>query len=248
MGDASIRDTVRRATQTMLRRERSVQTTFQLVDHAFRQTTAVVEQLPERATLACVSGCAFCCYHPVDITPPEAFAIAAYVQMTLTTAASDATYVRITAQADRLSGLSYEEHAEARLPCALLVDGRCSVYPCRPFACRAWNSTSAARCETIFTHGSPVTMLPPLDMRTYEAVWDVARGVIEGLQQSRLDGTSYELHSILRRVLETPQAAQRWAQGEQVFAGCTVGAFTDRLSPAARPSRGKHGRTTDRGG
>lgn len=226
MGDESIRDTVRRATQALLRHARSVPTMFRLIEHAFQQTTAVVERLPERATLACAPGCAFCCYHPVDITPPEAFAIATYLRTSLTPAARDAASAGITAQAERISGLSYEEHAQARLPCALLVDGQCSVYPYRPFACRAWNSTSAARCETIFTHGNPVTMLPPLDMRTYEAVWDVARGVTDSLQQSRLDGKSYELHSILQRVLATPEAAQRWAQGEDVFAGCTVGAFT----------------------
>jgi len=227
MGDESIRDTVRRATQMMLRRARSVQTLFRLIEHAFHQATAVVERLPERVPLACAPGCAFCCYHPVDITPPEAFAIAAYLRTTLTSAAGDAVYARIAAHADRISGLSYEEHAQARIPCALLVDGRCSVYSCRPFACRAWNSTSAARCETIFTHGNPVTMIPPLDMHTYEAVWDVARGVTDGLKQSRLDGKSYELHSILQRALDTPQAAQRWTQGEEVFAGCTVGAFTE---------------------
>ena len=226
MGGEAIRDTVRRTTQTMLRRERSVQAMFRLIEHAFEQTTAVVEQLPERATLACAPGCAFCCYHPVDITPPEAFAIVAYLRTSLTPAVAAAAYARIAAQADRISSLSYAEHAEARIPCALLVDGRCSVYPCRPFACRAWNSTSAARCEAIFTHGNPVTMLPPLDMRTYEAVWDVAHGVTEGLKQSRLDGKSYELHSILQRVLETPEAPQRWVQGEDVLAGCTVGAFT----------------------
>ena len=226
MDAESIRHTVRRATQAMFRRERSVQTTFRLIEHALHQTTAVVQRLPERATLACAPGCAFCCYHPVDITPPEAFAIAAYLRTTLTPAASEATYARIVAHADRISGLSYAEHAQARIPCALLVNGRCAVYPCRPFACRAWNSTSAARCETIFTHGNPVTMLPSLDMPTYEAVWDVARGMTDGLQQSRLDGKSYELHSSLQRVLTTPEAAPRWAQGEDVFAGCTVGAFT----------------------
>lgn len=226
MGDESIRDTVRRTTQALLRHEHSVQTTFRIIAYAFQQTTAVVEQLPERAALACASGCAFCCYHPVDITPPEAFAIVADLRTTLTPAAAAAVYTRIAAHAERISGLSYEEHAQARIPCALLVDGRCSVYPCRPFACRAWNSTSAARCETIFTHGNPVTMLPPLDMPTYEAVWDVAHGVTDALQQRRLDGKSYELHSSLQRVLTTPEAAQRWAQGEDVFAGCPVGAFT----------------------
>jgi hypothetical protein len=227
MGEASIRDTIRRATQTMLRRARSVQTMLRLIEHAFDQTTAVVERLPERAPLACAPGCAFCCYHPVDITPPEAFIITAYLRTALTPEAGAATYARIAAHADRLRGLSYEAHAQARIPCALLVDGSCSVYPCRPFACRAWNSTSAARCETIFTHGNPLTMLPPLDMPMYEAVWDVAYGVTEGLRQSRLDGQFYELHSLLQRVLETPQAAQRWTQGEQVFSGCTVGAFSD---------------------
>jgi len=217
---------VRRATQTLLRRERSAPTLFRLITHAFDAATAAVQQLPERATLACAAGCCFCCYHPVDITPPEAFAIAAYLRTALPPAASAATYARIAAQAERIRGLSFAEHAQARLPCALLVDGRCSVYACRPFACRAWNSTSAARCETIFTHGDPVTMIPPLDMPTYEAVWEVARGVTEGLRQSRLAGTSYELHSILQRVLATPEAAQRWAQGEEIFAGCMVGAFS----------------------
>ena len=63
-------------------------------------------------------------------------------------------------------------------------------------------------------------------MRTYEAVWDVAHRAADGLQQSRLDGKSYELHSILQQVLATPEAVQRWTQGEDVSAGCTVGAFT----------------------
>jgi hypothetical protein len=225
MEQEPIRDAVRRTTQQMLRRDRAFPTVVRLVTQAFQQTTAVVEQLPERTRLACAAGCAFCCYHPVDITPPEAFAIVAYLRTALSVVAQEAAYGRIATQAERIRRLSYEEHAQARLPCALLVDGQCTVYPCRPFACRAWNSTSAAECEAIFTHGNPVTRLPPLDMRTYEVIWDAARGMTEGLQQCRLDGTAYELHSIVQRVWDTPEAARRWAQGEAVFAGCVVGAF-----------------------
>lgn len=131
----------------------------------------------------------------------------------------------MAATAAKVSGLSFEAHAQAKIPCALLVDGTCSVYLRRPFACRAWNSTSAARCEEIF-HGDPVTMIPPIDTCAYEAAWDVARGTAEGLRPARLDGNTYELHSILRRALETPEALQRWLQGEDIFAGCTLGAFT----------------------
>jgi hypothetical protein len=225
MQDGAIRDTVRRATQRLLRRARSVATLSRLLQYAFHQTTAVVEQVPARAALACAPGCAFCCYHPVDITPPEAFAIVAALRRLRPAAAGETLAARIARQADRIRGLSYAEHAQARLPCALLVEGQCAVYPWRPFACRAWNSTSATQCATIFHDGDPVTMLPPLDMPTYAAVWEIAHGVTDGLMQRRLDGTSYELHSLVQRVLDTPEAAHRWLRGEAVFTGCTVGAF-----------------------
>ncbi len=42
------------------------------------------------------------------------------------------------------SGLSRDEHAQAKVPCALVVDGKCSIYEIRPMACRAWNAFSAA--------------------------------------------------------------------------------------------------------
>jgi hypothetical protein len=69
-------------------------------------------------------------------------------------------------------------------------------------------------------------MLPPLAMRIYDTVWDVARGVNDGLRPGRLAGPAYELHSILQRVLTTADAEQRWLQGEAIFTGCTVGAFS----------------------
>lgn len=226
MGAESIREAVQRVVQGLLRQAHAVQSILHCMEYVWHQATVVVEQLPAPATLACAPRCAFCCYHPVDITPPEAFVIAAHVQTALAPAVSEAVCARLAAQARRLSGLSYEAHARARLPCALLVDGQCAVYPCRPLACRAWHSTSVARCEAIFRHGNPVTMIPPLDMGLYEAVWDIAHGMKNGLQRRRLDSKSYELHSILQRVFDTPEAASRWLQGEEVFAGCTVGALS----------------------
>ncbi len=71
-----------------------------------------------------------------------------------------------------------------------------------------------------------MSKIPPLDMAAYEAVWSVAQGMTDGVKQTRLDSNTYELHSILLRVLEIPDAAQRWLQGDDIFAGCMVGAFT----------------------
>jgi Fe-S-cluster containining protein len=221
----TIHDTVRQAMQTLLRVERTTETVCHVMEHASQQAAALVEQSPQRAAHACAAGCCFCCYLPVDVTVPEALRIMVYAQTMLNSDTFKALRQRLEVTAAHVRGLSYEEHARARIPCALLVDDRCSVYPSRPLACRAWNSTSVDRCKEVF-HGDPVTMLPPLDTAAYDAVWSVARGVATGIKQARLDSKTYELHSILQRLFEQPETVSHWLRGKDAFAGCTVGAFT----------------------
>ena len=222
---ASKRQTIRQFSHAILDAETTPATLRQVVEHGFEQIAEA--QAASRAPLACAAGCAFCCYHPVDITAPEAFVIAAYLRTAFSgsDAELEAVTARLAANAERIQSLSHDEHALAKIPCALLDNGQCGVYAARPFACRAWHSMSAARCEAIFTHGDPLSMLPPLDMDLYSAQWDVVYGIAEGLRQAGLDDRPYELHSMLHRVLAMPDAAPRWVQGEDVFAGCTPGAF-----------------------
>jgi Fe-S-cluster containining protein len=220
------RHAVRHKTQTALRTERTAAAMLHLVDETARQATTDMVQAFGGKRPDCAAGCVFCCYHPVDITVPEGLGMMHYLRTTLPPAELATRHARVAEQAAKVRDLSFEAHAQAKVPCALLVNGTCSVYPARPFACRAWHSMSVARCETIFVEGDPLAMIPPLDTEAYTAVWDVARGFAEGCQRARLDGRSYELHSLLLRALETPEAAKRWMQGDDVFAGCTVGAFT----------------------
>lgn len=202
------------------------ETVFIMLDDAVQRASAQVEQSAARAMHACAAGCTFCCHLPVDLTVPEALSMAAYLRQALSPEALAMLQQRLAATAARINGLSYEDHTQAKIPCALLLDGTCAAYPQRPFACRAWNSTSRECCEDIFQHGDPVTMLPPLDMPAYDAVWRVAQGIVDRLKQARLDSQTYELHSILLRVLEVPDAAERWLQHDDVFVGCLMGAFT----------------------
>ncbi len=219
------RQSISQFAHAVLDAEATPATLKQVVEHGFEQITEA--QTASRAPLACAAGCAFCCYHPVDITAPEAFVIVAYLRTVLSDAEFAAAAVRLAANAERIQALSHDEHAFAKIPCALLDNGQCGVYAARPFACRAWHSTSAACCEAIFTHGDPLSMIPPLDMDLYNAQWDVVYGVSEGIRQAGLDDRPYELHSMLHRVLNVPDAVPRWLQGEDVFAGCTPGAFFD---------------------
>jgi Fe-S-cluster containining protein len=204
---------------------RTPETLFAMVDAAAQNAQAQVEQSPDRALHACAAGCTYCCHLPVDVTAPEALRIVAYLRQHVAPDILASLRTRLAATAERIRGLSYEEHTEARIPCALLLHGTCAAYPCRPFACRAWNSTSRASCEEIFARGDPVCMIPPLDMAAYDGVWEIARDLSDGLKHSRLDCHTYELHSILQRALEIPDVTERWLLRDEVFAGCLVGAF-----------------------
>jgi hypothetical protein len=221
-----LRNTVKQHTPRLLTTRTTPEVVCAMVDEVAQHANAQVEQSAERAMHACTAGCTFCCHLPVEVTIPEALCMAIYLRQTLSPEALVALRARIAATAAKIHSLSYEDHTQARIPCALLLDGTCMVYAKRPFACRAWNSTSRDCCEEIFQHGDPVTMLPPLDMPAYEAVWELAQGFMDRLKQARLDSHTYELHSILLRVLEIPGAAERWLQHDDVFAGCLMGAFT----------------------
>jgi Fe-S-cluster containining protein len=220
------RHTVKQHAPRLLPTRSTPETVFAMVDAVAQHASTQVERSAERAMHACAAGCTFCCYLPVDLTVPEALCLAAYLRQTLSPEALAALCERLTATAARIRNLSYEDHTQARIPCALLLDGTCMAYAKRPLACRAWNSTSRGRCADIFQHGDPVTMLPPLDMPAYEAVWELAQGLVDRLKEARLDSHTYEIHSILLRVLELPDAAERWLQHDDVFAGCLLGAFT----------------------
>lgn len=221
------RNTVKQHIQRLLRSEPVPQTVFAMLDATAQQADDCTEQSPARTTYACAAACTACCHLPVDVSAPEALHIAAYLRQTLSPEAWATLHDRLAETVGQISGLSFEAHSRAKIPCALLRNGTCRVYPHRPLACRAWNSTSRDDCEEIFSHGDPVSTLPPLDMQAYEAVWDLAHGMTAGLKQARLDSRTYELHSILLRALEVPDAVHRWLQRDDVFAGCTVGAFAD---------------------
>src|SRR5690348_2428326 len=81
----------------------------------------------EMEHIECRRGCTFCCHVSVSVTPFEAIRIAAAMRR-------GAIPDRRAAVADAEVG---SRTPTLRTPCPLLVDGACSAYAIRPFACRA---------------------------------------------------------------------------------------------------------------
>ena len=98
--------------------------------------------------VACTVGCPHCCWLPVQASVAEVL----YAwEWALTHLPAD-VLLRIRTGADSARPQS-ESGAETgpdsgsgRTPCPFLVEDRCGVYPARPLACRAWNSTDLAAC------------------------------------------------------------------------------------------------------
>ncbi len=191
-----------------------------VVADAFHLTGNLVAASPAVEQYECGKGCSWCCHQQVRISPPEAIAIAdilrdAYPADWLATLR--AIIVQRVALIERLG--TVRAYLEAAVPCAFLApDGGCAVYECRPIVCRGYHSLSRSACQEKYADlKSPA---PPIDSYAHMAANAVQHGVQAAVTASGRDGRFYELHGAVLRALDTPDAAVRWARGEDVFAGC----------------------------
>jgi Fe-S-cluster containining protein len=156
------------------------------------------------AAVACAPGCDFCCHLRVEVFPHEAAALLEHLQSRTTAAAAAATRERILANALRIDGLTAAEHRAAAIPCALLVDGRCSAHDVRPSACAVYHSLSRERCEHSFRHPEDIGTVRNARPALLE-LQVMGSALIEatqaGLTAAGLDGEQRELHQALRALL-----------------------------------------------
>jgi Fe-S-cluster containining protein len=179
-----------------------------------RMQQTVDEVVREAPKLGCGAGCAYCCYHSVETTIPEAILVAAQLADP-----ADARRRKVLDTAGALHGVSESERRRRGTPCPLLVDNRCSVYEDRPLMCRAMLAVDAGECRA--SHVSalagkgdrPIEHFPAAQ---YFALGDQAgmRGILKdmGLQHDLV-----ELTQAVAAILRDPAIIDRWLAGERVF-------------------------------
>ncbi len=129
----------------------SAERTVELARNAMAATSRLAEALLSRApagAVACKAGCDHCCHQPVGVTPPEALAIFAHLQQTLTSEELVGVASRLSERERETRGLSSAERFSPDQPCPFLDRGECSIYEVRPLACRGMNSLDAEECRT----------------------------------------------------------------------------------------------------
>ena len=87
------------------------------------------------AAIACAVGCDYCCHLRVGVFPHEAVALHEHLRTRVSPADAAVIAQRIRVNAQRVDGLTVEQHRAAGIPCAFLIDKRCSAHDARPSAC-----------------------------------------------------------------------------------------------------------------
>lgn len=152
---------------------------------------------------ACQAGCAHCCHLRVEATEPEVFHIAQYLRAQPAEALADA----LSALQRHVATAALNPTNPARQACSFLVDGRCSIYPVRPAACRKAHSLSAPHCA----EQSPTI---PQNLRLLVDAEALMAGTALAYRDQPLPASAHELNAAVLAALKDPTAQARWYQGD----------------------------------
>jgi Fe-S-cluster containining protein len=184
---------------------------------AFAEAMTQKHRHPRSPSVACKSGCSFCCYQAVSVTAAEAARVARFVEADEKLKA--ATSPRLKALDAKTRGLTPLQRAQLREPCAFLQDGHCQIYAVRPLACAEFTSYDVESCKreqaSGYMHGGVVHEKARL--LSYKAVY---QGLAAGLARAfpAADPAPLELTAAVLGFLENPALESEWAAGRRDLA------------------------------
>jgi Fe-S-cluster containining protein len=168
------------------------------------------------ATVACRSGCDFCCRVPVDVQAHEVFYAAEHIQLHFSEDALTALIAKLAEHRTRIAAYAGSQRDHSRQACALLVDGACSIYDGRPQPCRAHHASDAARCATHMT--DPTVDLTKVYIPALRArMFAVMLGVDEAMESAGYDERAYDFGSALHEALTNSLCLASWLRRQNAF-------------------------------
>lgn len=212
------------------RGDTSVDTVLELAARAQSWLTGQVANVwdrPQVPRVACTEGCTWCCFLPVSAWPMELFVLASWLEEHRTPEQLSELRHRLraaVAEGDRQRAAAPPR--ARRVACALLAEGRCSVYGVRPAACVGWNSAAVDPCRA-YAEGDDHarSTVEPLRFFSARAVSEAAAAALadHGGPGFDADGTgrgaAVDLSAGLLAVLElgARRAAESWLAGSSLL-------------------------------
>ena len=212
---------VRANVRAILARGRTPEQALELAGSALAWADHLVERFeaenPLPRPIVCQAGCYYCCHNQVELTPPEALLLGHYVEQHFPEVEKAGLKAKIAESLKIKAGKNKAEMARIRqeLPCPLLREARCSVYPVRPLICRAMHSLEAGDCEQALRRedlsGSAYYS------HRYEIIRSISQGLKDGCASLGCQAGALDLAAALDNSFREPRPLERWIQGEEVF-------------------------------
>lgn len=216
--EQALREQARRAVHSAVADRPAAKDLDRLQRHARRTLDDQLARVRRaHAPPACARGCAMCCHLRVMATPGEVFGLLAYMRRQLDRAGLDEVSQQISETAARLHALPRERLLSTNVPCPLLVDNACSMYPARPFNCRAYHSLDLDACLASFQEPDNHALTHPQSATITRINEGVQQGLVDGLGQAGVDARQYELVTALDEALADEDAEPRFLRGEPAF-------------------------------
>jgi Fe-S-cluster containining protein len=176
--------------------------------------------IPDLNRIACAQGCAWCCHYQVGVTAPQALHIAAKLKEGAGSRPFAEQVAALKKLDKRTRGLNAARRLRARIGCAFLDEQNgCTIYAFRPFGCRGANSVDADACKAFVMGNATKAQRESnwLHKVAFEAQRDLQDGFHMGSLENGLRDDRLELTAAILVALDTPDAAERWIAGEDIF-------------------------------
>jgi Fe-S-cluster containining protein len=176
-----------------------------------------IASAPDVGTLACRSGCTWCCYFSVDVRAVEVFSILDFVERTLAVEEKTRIYSELRANSAALKNLSDVERMRRNVKCPFLSEGRCTIYSARPQTCRNYHATNAAGCQQSYEDPDNLDIDPDFAPLVYQAGGAHVDAYAAAMREAGYDTNVYELNSALDAALSEPGARERFLSKSPPF-------------------------------
>jgi len=156
----------------------------------------------------------------IGVTAPEALSIADFLRKNRSRDEQQRIYEMALENARIIAARKHDENDAPVPACPLSGPGHvCCTYGARPLRCRPLHAISIAKdLERGRTQGAGLQAVAPGDAGHEQTVAQgIELGVTRALKSAGLDADVYEINSALATALGTPNAAERWAGGENIF-------------------------------
>jgi Fe-S-cluster containining protein len=168
-------------------------------------------------SIACCAGCHYCCHVKVDIQPREIFLIADFIRSRFSIAKQADVLNKAQENWKKIEPMTSEQHFNAGLPCPLLDEGKCSVYPVRPSSCRKAHSLRAEPCKKFLENPESNENFAETVSSVKIATSCTYVGTSTAFEPAGYDSQPYDLNAALTQALQNPSSERRWRDGKLAF-------------------------------